>query len=95
MDFIGILQAIFGIILILLCGYGISIVSFKRDDIDFIERVVLVPILGLLVPALALLFINLALRIRINTLIAYAVFILIIAGTLGYHVFARKEKLYF
>ncbi|MBI5228495.1 hypothetical protein HY991_00170 [Candidatus Micrarchaeota archaeon] len=88
-------QIVFGITLVIISGYALSLVIFKKGDIDFVERVVFIPILGLLVPSLILLFINLAMRIRIDPLVTYLTFILIIGVSLGYPVLIKKEKLYF
>ncbi|MFH0922876.1 MAG: hypothetical protein V1811_02340 [Candidatus Micrarchaeota archaeon] len=86
MDFV---QPIISAILILAAGFSITTVFFKKD-FDFIEKAVLSVVLGLVVPTLIILVLNLGLQIKFTDFLVYAVYLLVIVAPLAYLKFVKK-----
>ncbi len=77
------LQAAVGIVLFLATGYALAL-AFLGKKADRVERIVLGLALALTVPALVLVVLNLLLGIRFDWLSVYAVFIVLLVGSLVY-----------
>lgn len=86
MDFI---QPVIGAILILAAGFSITTVFFRKD-FDFIEKAVLSVVLGLAVPTLIIIVLNLGLQIKFTEFLVYAVYLLVIVAPLAYLKLAKK-----
>ena len=77
------LQAAIGVVLFLATGYALAL-ALSGEKIGRVERMALGLALALTVPALVLMVLNLLLGIRFDWLSVYAVFIVLLVGSLVY-----------
>ena len=71
-----VVQGVVGGVLFFLTGYLLSLVFFKEQDIDSVERVVYSLTFSIVIPAIAVFLLNIGLGIPIfSTLGIYAVFL--------------------
>jgi uncharacterized membrane protein len=83
-DPLAILQPAVGVILFAACGWALTLAAFKEGDIDAVERAAFALAFALVIPTLAVLFLNLVLQIRFSAFLAYAVYIVLACGAWFY-----------
>ncbi len=83
-DLISGLQLIVGLALFLASGYFISLVFFRKDEADLIERALYSLTFSISIPGLVIFFLNFIFRMPINALTTYVVFILLIVASYAY-----------
>ncbi|MEK6954419.1 MAG: hypothetical protein AABX01_05395 [Candidatus Micrarchaeota archaeon] len=84
-DFVGAIQAIVGLALFFAAGYFLSFVFFRKNEADAIERAVYSLTFSLTIPPLIIFFLNFLLRIPINTIMVFVVYLLVLGGSYFYH----------
>jgi uncharacterized membrane protein len=78
------LQAIVGAALFVASGYAVTLAAFTKDEIDSVERLVLSLFFSIAIPAFSLMVANLVLGIRLDVVAVYAIYLIVIAVSLGY-----------
>ena len=89
-DFLAVIQPAIGLILFAACGSALTLAIFREEDIDVVERVAFAAAFALVIPALVILFMNLVLQIRFSTLLVFAVYAVLTAGSWLYATKYRK-----
>ncbi|MFH0971407.1 MAG: hypothetical protein V1835_02460 [Candidatus Micrarchaeota archaeon] len=92
MDAIGAIQAVVGIALFLAAGYSCSLVFFKKNEADLIERIVYSLTFSVTIPPLAIFFLNFLLRLPINALTVYFVYLAVSGAGYAYHMIYGEGK---
>ncbi len=80
--FVQVLQAFFGLVLILVSGHFAADALFGKKELDFAEHWAIALALGLFLPPLVSMFANLVLGIRFDLILVFAAYLLV--GGLGY-----------
>jgi len=75
------MQPAVGVVLFAACGWALTLAVFREEDIDIIERAAFAMAFALVIPALVILFMNLVLQIRFSTLLVFAVYLALAAGS--------------
>ncbi|MEK6843495.1 MAG: hypothetical protein AABY04_03320 [Candidatus Micrarchaeota archaeon] len=91
-DLISVLQGIGGVILFFASGYFISFVFFKKDEVDELERIVYSLTFSITIPPLVIFFLNFLLRMPVNTISVYIIYLIIGAASYAYSNFYMKNK---
>ena len=84
------LQAFFGLVLVLASGHFAANALFSEKELDWIEHWAIALALGLFLPPLLSMFANLVLGIRFDLLLVFATYFLV--GGLGYFFSLEKTK---
>ncbi|HLC48472.1 MAG TPA: hypothetical protein VJI13_05340 [Candidatus Norongarragalinales archaeon] len=84
-DIISGIQMIVGLALFFASGYLLSLIFFRKNEADAIERAVYSVTFSLTIPPLILFFINFLLRIPINTITVFVVYLLVCGASYFYH----------
>lgn len=91
-DLVAAVQALVGLALFFAAGYFISLIFFKRNEVDAIERAVYSLTFSITIPALVIFFLNFLFRIPINTLFVYAVYLALIGASYAYNLKYGAER---
>jgi len=82
-------QPLIGAALVLAAGFSLT-TAFFRKDFDFLEKAVLSVVLGLVVPTLIIIFLNMGLGIKFSDILVYSVYVLAIVLPFAYLKFFAK-----
>jgi len=80
-DFLTVIRPAIGLMLFAACGWALTLAIFKDEDIDTIERVAFAGAFALVIPALAILFMNLVLQIPFSDILVFTVYAVLAAGS--------------
>jgi len=92
MDAIQIIQAIVGLVLFFGAGYSLTLFLFRKDEIDLVERITYSIALSLTVPAIIIFAANFLLKMKIDALSVYIIYLLVTASGFIYSEYFLKKK---
>lgn len=92
MEPVSAIQTVIGGGLFLASGYAVSLAAFGKGEMDFVERAVFSLAFSITIPSIVLLFTSMVLKIRLDAIAVYAVYLLITVAGLGYWKYYGKHR---